>query len=182
MTARLQRWIDTASLVSTQRWAFGVVAVVSIVGALVFTSVGTDDRFGWFAVLTVGLAIVATVEAGSHTAAVVIGLVVLQWMSATDDVTTVRSLPVALCLLVFHCLLASMAVTPHSATVHPDVLRRWLQRTGAVAIGTGVVWLLVGALERRDAPADPQLTALALVATGAGVVLLLRQSLVDVDD
>ena len=181
MTAHLQRWIDTASLVSTQRWAFGVIAVASIVGALLLTSVGTDDRFGWFAVFTVVMAVAAAVQAGSHTAAAVVALVVLQWLSAIDDVATPRSLPVALCLLVFHVLLAVMAVTPHSATVHPDVLRRWLQRTGAVAIATGIVWLLVGALERRDAPADPQLSLLALVAAGVAVVLLLRRSIVDAD-
>lgn len=181
MTARLQRWIDTASTASAQRWAFGAMAVASIVGALVVALVGTDDRFGWFAGFTVALAVTAAVQAGSHTAAVVIGLVVLQWMSATDDVTTPRSLLVALCLLVFHCLLALMAVTPHSATVHADLLRRWGRRTGAVAVATGIMWLLVRALDRRDAPANPQLTLLALLAAGVGIVLLLRRSIDDAD-
>ena len=109
-------------------------------------------------------------------------LAVVAWLSSEGGATPRQEgLPVALCLLVFHGLLAAMAVTPHSATVHPDVLRRWLQRTGAVAVATGIVWLLVGALERRDAPANPQLTLLALLVAGVGVVLLLRRSLVDAD-
>lgn len=182
ITERLQRWIDTALMASAQRWAFGLAAVVMATGALLVTLLGTGDRFGWFAVLTVVLAAIAAVQAGSHTAAVVIVLAVLQWMSAVDDPTTPRSLVVAVCLLVFHSLLALMAVTPHSTTVPPDVLRRWAQRVGAVTITTAAVWALVRVLQQRDAPADPRLTLLALLAAGLGVVLLLRRSIGDIDD
>lgn len=181
MTARLQRWIDAATTASPQRWAFGISAVVAAVGALLVTLIGSDDGFGWFAGLTVALAATAAIQAGSHTAVVVVALVVVQWMSATDDVTTPRSLVAAVCLLVFHSLLALMAVTPHSATVDAAVVRRWAQRAGAVALATAAVWALALVLERRDAPANPHLTLLALVAAGVGVVALLRGSVDDAD-
>lgn len=181
MTSRLQRWIDAATTASPQRWAFGVTAVVAVVVAILATLVGTEVRFGWFAALIVTVATAAAIQAGSHTALVVVVLVVIQWMSATDDVTTVRSLVVALCLLVFHSLLALAAVTPHSATAHAEILRRWVQRGGAVAFATTGVWALVWAFERRDAAANPQLTLLALLAGGASIVALLRRSVDDVD-
>lgn len=182
MTDRLQRWIDTALMASAQRWAFGLASVATATGALLVALIGIGDRFGWFAVLTVVLAAIAAVQAGSHTAAVVIVLVVLHWMSAVDDPTTPRSLVVAVCLLVFHSLLALMAVTPHSTTVPADVLRRWVQRVGAVTVATAAVWVLVRLLQQRDAPADARLTTMALVVAAVGVVLLLRRSLGDVDD
>jgi hypothetical protein len=181
MAARLQRWIDTASMASPQRWAFGAAAVGVVAVALFVTLVGTHARFGWFATTTVVMAAAAAVQAGSHTAIVVVALVVVQWLSASDDVTTVRSLAVSLCLLAFHALLALMAVTPHRVTVHGDILRRWAQRFGAVAAATTAIWVLVRVLERRESPASPQLTLLALLAAGAGVVALLRRSVDDAE-
>ncbi len=179
MTTRLQRWIDAATTASPQRWAFGIAAVGTIALALLVTLSDTDGGFGWFAGLTVVLAAAAAIQGGSHTAAVVLALVILQWMYAVDDVTTPRSLVLALCLLAFHSLLALMAVTPHSTTVHPGVLRRWAQRVMSVAAATTIVWVLVRVFEQRDAAANSQLTLLALLAAGAGIVALVRLSVDD---
>lgn len=181
ITDRLQQWLDTAALVSRQRWVFGAVAVASVAAALIATISGSDDRFGWISVVTVLLAAWAAIQAGAHTAAVVVALVTLQWLSAIDDVGTARSLVVALCLLTFHTLLALMAVTPHGATVHPEILRRWAWRGGAVAAATTAVWVLVRLFERRDSAANPQLTLLALLVAGAAVVVLLHRSVDDTD-
>lgn len=181
ITARLQRWLDIAAMVSRQRWVFGAVAVASVASALIATISGSDDRFGWFSVVTVILAAGAAIQPGAHTATVVVALVTLQWLSATDDVSTPRSLVVALCLLTFHSLLALMAVTPPSATVHPEILRRWARRGGAVAAATTAVWVLVRVFERRESVANPQLTLLALLVAGAAVAVLLHHSVDDTD-
>ena len=179
MTNRLQRWIDAAMTASPQRWTFGIMAVGTIAIALLVTLSNADGGFGWFAGLTIVLAAVAAIQGGSHTAAVVLALVILQWMYVVDDVTTPRSLVVALCLLAFHSLLALMAVTPHSTTVHPGVLRRWAQRVLTVAVATTIVWVFVRVFEQRDAAANSQLTLLALLAAGAGIVALVRLSVDD---
>lgn len=181
MTARLQRWLDTAAMASRQRWALGSVAVAAILVALTATLAGTDDRFGWFSMTTVVLAAVAAVQPGSHAAAVVLAAAVLQWVPAAGDLSTPRSLLVALCLITFHSVVALMEVTPHSATVHREVLRRWALRGGVVAVATTLVWLLARVLERRGSAANPNLTLLAVLAAAAGVVTLLVRATDDGD-
>lgn len=179
MTAGLQRWLDTAATASPQRWTLGTIAIASVAAAVVAGAIGSGDRVGWFSVAIVTLAAVAVIQAGSHTATAVIALVVVQWLSATDDVTTARSLVVAVSLLTFHGLLALMAVTPHSATVHPRILRRWARRSGLVVAATTAVWVLVRVFERRESEANPHLTLLALLVAGAGVAALLLRSVDD---
>ena len=176
MAARLQRWLDIATMTSRQRWATGIIAVVSIAVALAATVTGTDDGLGWFSLALVALAAVAVIQPGSHTATVVIAVVVVRWLATADAVSGPRSLVVALCLLTFHGLLALMAVTPHSAAVHREVLRRWVLRGGAVGMVTTLVWLLARVLARRESAANPNLTLLALLAVGAGVLTLLRRA------
>ncbi len=181
MAARLQQWLDVAAMASRQRWAFGTLAVGSVFVALLATLVGSDDGFGWFSAMIVIVATVAAIQPGSHAAAVVVALVVVQWLSAADDVTTPRSLVVAPCLLVFHGLIALMAVTPHSATVAVEVVRQWARRSIVVAVATTAVWVLVHVFERRESAANPHLTLLALLAAGAGVAALLLRSVDDAD-
>lgn len=176
ITLRLQRWLDTLRDTSPQRWVLGSAAVLAIAIALAATFAGSDETFGWFAWFVVALAAVAAIQAGSHTASVTIALVVIEWMAAVDDVAAPRALVVAACLLVFHGTLALMAVSPHSARIHPDVVRSWARRSGAVLAATVAVWLLVTVFERRDATANPLLTVFALGAVAAGAIALRRRS------
>ncbi len=132
ITARLQHWLDTLRATSPHRWALGAAAVLSVVVAIATILVGSGRSFGWFALFIVVVAVVATVQAGSHTGFAAIALVAGFWLGTVDDVTSGRSVIVAICLLVFHTALALMAVTPHSSTIHPDVLRRWLARSTLV--------------------------------------------------
>lgn len=177
ITARLQHWLDTLRATSPHRWALGAVAVLAVVAAIAVSLVGSGRSFGWFGLTIVVTAFVATIQAGSHTGFAVIALVALFWLGTVDDVTSPRSMIVATCLFVFHTALALMAVTPHSSSIHPDVLRRWLARSTPVVVATVVVWVLVGVFDRRDAEADPALTLLALLCVGASALVLARRSI-----
>ena len=178
---RLQRWLDELRATAPQRWALGSIGVVAIVVAMATTIVDADQRFGWFGWFVVVTAVVAMVQAGSHTALLTIALVVVRWLGAVDDVTTPRTIIVAVCLLAFHSSLALMAVTPHTAPIAAEVLRRWARRCGLLVVATIIVWLLAHALEQRQAPADPFLTLLALGTLGAATVLLRRRSVGEPD-
>ena len=179
MTTRLQHWLDMLRATSPHRWALYAAAVLSVIVAIATSLVGSGRSFGWFALTIVVVAVVATVQAGSHTGFAVIALVALFWLGTVDDVTSGRSVIVATCLFVFHTALALMAVTPHRSAIHPDVLRRWLARSTPVVVATVAVWVLVGVFERRDAAPDPALTLLALLLVGASALVLVRRSIDD---
>lgn len=177
IAARLQEWLDQLRNTSRQRWALGGTAVASAFASSAVIGLGSGDGLGWVVVFVATLAAIAAVQAGSHTALGVVAVIVLQWLGAVDDVSTPRSLAVALCLFVFHGVLALMAVTPHSATVDPAILRLWLQRSGSVAAGTVATWLVVLVFAQRDATGNAALTLGAVVALAAGALVVRARSI-----
>ncbi len=176
---RLQHVVDRLLGASRQRWILGTAAMMAGVTA---SGVATD----WSAppivwgVLALAL-VVATSQPDSHAGLVVVVVVVWQWLVTVDDPTTPGAVAVALALLLFHSLLALMAVTPETAVVDRDILRRWLGRGAVVAGGTAGVWVLVAVLDRRNAPGSALLTLAAFVVVTVVVVVLRRRS-VDAGD
>lgn len=173
---RLQDWLDRARIAADVRWALGAVAVLAVVAANVVIDSATPTGFGRGSIVISLLAVVAAVQAASHTAIAVVAIVVLHWTGSIEDVTDVRAPIVGVCLAVFHTTLALMAVTPHSAPVPAALVRRWAQRLGVVAVATFVTWLLVLALASRDAPGNAVLTVSALVLLLAGVLAVHARS------
>jgi hypothetical protein len=177
ITERLQEALDQALATTRQRWLLGVVAVLTALvasGSMALASEGAD---GWVVILVGVLALLATIWPDDHLALVVITVVVLHWLAFRADVVSAWSMGIAACLLVFHTLIALMAATPHTAVVHPVVLRRWLARSGVVAVATGAVWVLVVLFERRNAPGNAALSIAAFAVVAAAAIALRVRSL-----
>ena len=117
-----------------------------------------------------GLAATACARADTHTALVAEAVVLWQWLATVDDVTSAWTVVVAMCLSVFHALVALMAVTPITAVVAPAILRSWVQRVLIVAAATLAVWVCVLVLDERRAPGKrPPHRRCVRHAHGAGV-------------
>jgi hypothetical protein len=166
----LQRLTDRLWLVSRQRWILVAASVVAATAATTFTGLAAGSQTGAIVVFVIGLAVGAAANPDSHTALAVEILVVWHWLASTDDVTTAWVIPMTWCLLVFHTTIALMAVTPITAEVDRAILVRWARRTAFVALGVGVMWSLVVAMDERDAAGNMALTVLGLVTLTALVV------------
>jgi hypothetical protein len=169
----LQLLIERLATVSLQRWAFVVSSLVAVVGASTCTASASGQQSGVVLALIVGFGVLAVIRPDSHTALAVETIVVWQWLATVDDLTTPWAIPMALSLLVFHTLIALMAVTPISAVVDRVVVARWLWRCGAVATATVAMWLVVVLVDGRNADGNAALTAAAF-ATAAALVVALR--------
>ena len=160
----LQRLIDRLWLVSWQRWV-----LIAVSGRRrnrchdVHRGSPPGSQTGVIVVLVVGLAIGAAASPDSHTALAVEVLVVWHWLASIDDPMTPWVIPMTWCLLVFHAVVALMAVTPITADVDRAILVRWAGRTALVALGVGAMWSLVVAMHERDAAGSAALTVLGLV-------------------
>ena len=108
------------------------------------------------------LALAAASIPDSHTALAVEGLVVWQWLASTDDPTSAWVIPLALCLFVFHTVIALMAVTPISAVVDRSILVRWGAER-VVVVATIGVWVLAFVMDERRAPGNAALTFVGFV-------------------
>ncbi|HEY6531697.1 MAG TPA: hypothetical protein VIY72_05300, partial [Acidimicrobiales bacterium] len=161
---------------SGQRWGLGALAVVAAVGAS--ASAGfADGHLPVVLLLVVALlAVVAVVMADSYVASVVIAVVVVQWFVETDGAASAWSLAAATGLVVFHLLVALMAVTPSNAIVAAPVLVRWARRGGAVLGATVAVWGAAAALDGRSVPGSVALVLVALVALTGVVVAVCARS------
>jgi hypothetical protein len=166
----LQRLIDRLWLVSRQRWILIALSVVAAALATTFTGLAAGNQTGVIVVIVIGLAIGTAANPDSHTALAVEILVVWHWLASTDDPTTAWVIPMTWCLLVFHTAIALMAVTPFTADVDRAILVRWARRTAIVALGVGVMWALVVAMDERDAAGSTALTMLGFVTLTALVV------------
>ena len=94
-----------------------------------------------------------------------------RWALAVDG-TTPWALAVAIGLLMFHTVIALMAVTPPTANID----RRLLQRCSAVPAGsfaTTVVWTLATTLQRQQLAGTAPLTFAALAALTIAIVAAL---------
>jgi hypothetical protein len=98
---------------------------------------------------------------------------VWQWLATTDDATTPWAIPFAVALLLFHSIIALMAVTPINARVPASLLIRWGQRGCYVVAAIIAVWAVVVLMDQRRAPGNVALTALGFV-TLAALILATR--------
>jgi len=99
----------------------------------------------------------------SHLGLLVSLLAGVGWLATVDDTTTPWSLAMALTLLVFHTSLAAASVAAPGAAWTPALRRRWLLRSGVLAMACVASWLLVAAVNVYDVAASSALVAAALV-------------------
>ena len=166
----LQDLLDRARVAADVRWVLGALAVLSVAIATITIDTATPGGFGRGSIVITLVAVVAAVVPASHTATAVVAIVALQMVGTIDDVTDPRIPVVAICLVLFHTSLALMAVTPHTAPVPAAVIRRWVPRTGVIALATVGSWFLILVLERREATGNATLTVAALAVLVAAVV------------
>jgi hypothetical protein len=150
---RLQGWIDRLWLVSGQRWLFIAVSLGCVAGASTVTALASGRQTGVVVALMVAFAMV------------------WQWLATTDDATSPWTIPFAVLLLVFHTLIALMAVTPVNVRVPVSLLGRWARRVCLVAVATVGVWVIVVITDQRRAPGSVALTALGFVTLAALIVV-----------
>lgn len=172
-SAKLQGWIDELHGTSRQQWWLRLVTVLAPLGALfaVTAEVGTWWPFG-LVVVTV-LACASAIQPDSHTALVAIAVCAAHWLITVDRVDTPWLPAASVCLLAYHAVNALAAAFPTGGKVPTPTLVRWLRRTMFGASVTVGMWLLVVLLDRRDAPGNGLLTALAL-AILAGAMFMIR--------
>jgi hypothetical protein len=169
----LQERIDRARATTPQRWWLGAVAFVAAVAASVVANVAGRASVVLLVFVSM-LALVAVVDPDSHIGSWVVAFVVVQWLLVVDDVTTPAAIAAATCLLLFHTLVALMAVTPASSTVPSRVLGRWGARAVVVGGATFAVWALVSTFDRWQLPDATALlvTGFVLVVVGAAALIV----------
>jgi hypothetical protein len=172
---QLQLWIDRLWLISLQRWLFIAVSLGCVAGASAITTLAAGSQPSVAIALMVVLTIVAVIMPDSHAALAVEVAVVWQWLAATDDATTPWVIPFAVLLLVFHSVIALMAVTPINAHVRGLILLRWLRRSGYVVAATVGVWAIVLVMDQRRARGSVALTLVGFV-TLTVLILTMRAS------
>lgn len=176
MEERLQLWLDQALATTRQRWALGVVAVLSIVAASIITGAGSGggNELAIIIVAPTVLSVIAASGSGTHAGSLVIAIIGLEWITLVDDVATPRAIGVAACLYVFHAVTALIAATRHTTVIDPVVLIRWARRSVPVMVATVAVWWVVAVADGRNADGSEALTILGLVLVSA-VLLALRR-------
>lgn len=171
----LQRWIDEFHATSQQQWVFRLVAVLAPIGA-VLAAAGANDRLwpaGLFIVTVMALA--SAVRPDTHIAAVAVVVVVWHWLATVDEVGGPWLPIAAVCMLLYHAVIALSATVPIGGVLPPATIGRWAARTTLAGGATLGVWALVVALDGRNAPGNGLLTALALaIVAGAAVVIRSR--------
>lgn len=150
---------------SLQRWSLAFAAAVAATAAPIATSMAAGSGQSPFVLaLVVGLAVASIARPDSHIAVAVPVVAVWHWIASSGASTSAWTLAVALCLFVFHTLVALMATTPARGTIDRRSLSKWLRRTLAVVLATVGVWLVVLLVDQR------QLAGSAL-ATAAGLMV-----------
>jgi hypothetical protein len=149
---------------SLQRWSFSFAAVVAAPAAPIATSTAAGSGHSPFVLaLVMGLAIASCAQPDSHVAVAVPVVAVWHWIASIGASTSGWTIVVALCLFVFHTIVALMATTPARGTIDRRSLSRWLRRTLAVVLATVGVWLLVLLVEQRQLAGSALVTATGLV-------------------
>lgn len=176
--SKLQRWINELHGTSRQQWLLRFVTVLAPLAALVAVTaeVGTWWPFGL--VVVAALAVASAIRPDSHTALATIAIVAAHWLVMVGRLDT-PWLPIAsVCLLVYHAVNALTAAFPVGGEVPMATLVEWLRRTMFGAGVTVCMWVLVVVLDRREAPGNGLLTALAF-AIVAGAAAMIRTRSVD---
>ncbi len=176
MTEYLQELLDQLAATSRQRWMLGSGVVIAVVTGSLLTTIPADRGATFLIVVIAIWAVVAAFIPDSLAGLVAIGGIGVQWLVTVDDPTTPWSLVVALDLLIIHDLLALMAVTPSTASIHPRGLVASLRGVPVAALATLAVWASAALLGERDAPGDPHLLLAALVVIAIGAVLVRARS------
>jgi hypothetical protein len=171
----LQGWIDELYGTSRQQWLLRLLTMIAPLVALlaVTAEAGTWWPFG-LVVVTI-LAAASAVRPDSHTALAVIAVVVAHWLVTIDRLDTPWLPAATVCLLVYHAVNALAATFPIGGEVPMATLGQWLRRTLFVASASVGMWMLVVLLDRREAPGNALITALALaILAGAALATRLR--------
>jgi hypothetical protein len=177
MTARpLEEWLDRLVATSRQRWALCAGATLSVTIASAVAGANSLDVSMWVAGIAALTAAIACALPASHWASTAITIVLIQWLSVVDDVTSISAPIVAACLFAFHCAIALMAVTPHGATVDVAIVRSWFRRAALVLTATTATWLLVVGLDQRAAEGNVVLAVAAVIVVAFGAVGFLDRS------
>lgn len=166
--AQLQRLVR----VSPQRWLLGAIAVVAGAGSSIVAGVSGGGLPPLVLLIVGALAVLSAVRPDTHTALVLVAVVVWQWVVVVDDPTGPAVLAVALALLMFHSTIALMAPAPVTARLDPDILRCWLRRIALVAAATATTWGLVLLMHQRRAPGSVVVTLAGFVTALVLVVVL----------
>lgn len=176
----LQELLDRIAITSWQRWMLLSLAIVSALGASTISAVVEGQQTIGMLVLVIAVAFATVLRPDSHFGLATEVLILWQWLISADDVTTPWSIGIAWCLFTFHCCVAMMAVTPITAVVARPILAVWARRGVVVAVVTIAMWLLVSALDQRDAVGRGVLTAAALLALAALTFVASRRSIVSI--
>jgi hypothetical protein len=174
---RMQGWIDELHDTSGQQWLLRTIGVVVALGAMASAGaeVGRSSPFGLFVVAA--LAIASAFRPDSHTATAVIAIIAWHWLVVVERIDTVWLPIAACCLLTYHSVIALTATFPVGGVVPTATLLQWLRRTAIASGATVAMWMLVVLLDRREAPGNGLLTALALVIVASGAVAVRSRSL-----
>ena len=159
--------------VSPQRWGLAFAAVVAAALVPIVTGLAGSGQSPLILAVVVGLAGASAIQPDSHMALTVPLVGLWHWTASTDASTGGSVLVVALCLFVFHTLVALMSTTPPRATVDTRSVVRWLRRSIVVASATGVIWALVVTVDRVDLAGSAVVTTVGFVAAITLMVALI---------
>lgn len=148
-----------------------VILAATLLGMLsVRWADGEPSRIITFLVMV--LAAFAASRPDSFVGALVVVVILLNWVSATNSPELGWSLVPALCLLTVHAGLSALSVTSPHASLPARSLARWAAQVGVVASATVVVWLLSQSLADLGARGSELLTGVGLAfLVGTAVTL-----------
>jgi hypothetical protein len=158
---------------SPQRWFLAFAAVVSGMLVPIVTGIAGSGQSPIVLAVVVGLAGASVTRPDSHVALMVPLIAVWHWTASADASTSAWALVVALCLFVFHTLVALMSTTPPRATIDAGSVFRWLRRSVVVASATGTMWLLVVGVDQLDLAGSAIVTAIGFVAATTLLVAMI---------
>lgn len=153
------------------------VALAVALGAALLLLVGTDiiSGFSWLGLLlTLAGASIVLGNSDSLSGLILLGAMVVQWLTSGMSAGTWWSLPAALLLLIAHVAVALAAGGPDQAPIPRTVLALWLPRTMLVALATVMVGILTLLIEPTNDELLPYGVALALIALAIAVLVLIR--------
>ncbi len=177
IVSQLQARLDQALATSLHRWVLMLLAVVPLVVASAGIARATPYPDTWVVYFVAVIAVVVAVEPSEQLGLVLMSIVLFQWLTLDVSVTSPWTIALGLGLHVFHTSVALMAVTPHTASLHRDIVIRWLGRSVVVVVATVGVWFLVVALERRAIPGNVALSVTSFGVLAAAVVAFRFRSL-----
>lgn len=173
----MQKWIDEILESSVQQWVLRLVAVAMAFGAL-FAAAGANGRWWPAGFFLVGLfAAASAIRPDTHTALIPVIAVVWHWLATVEGTGGAWLLLAALCLLVYHGVIALSASLPTGGVLPAATIGGWLRRLAVPAAVTTLVWGFVELLDGRDAPGNGLLTGLALAIVAAAAVLIRARSI-----